>query len=454
MADDVLTPDQIDDLKARVTALMPAVRADLESLVRIPSVSLDAFDQQHVEDSAHAVAALLRAEGLDVEIIREGGRPAVVGHRDGPPGSRTVTLYAHHDVQPPGEDALWDSPPFEPTERGGRLYGRGAADDKAGVMAHIAALRAFPDGPPVGVTVFVEGEEEIGSDSLLTILERHSEKLRADAIVLADSGNWDIGEPALTVTLRGLVRVVVTITTLDHGVHSGQFGGAVPDSITALIRLIASLHDADGNVVVAGLRSGEAADLDYSEERLRLESGLLDGVETIGTGSILTRLWNKPALTTIGINAPTVERSSNTLVASASAKLSMRIAPDEDTHEAFELLKAHLEKNVPWGARMEITLDDEGPGFDAHPVGPIYDQTRAAFTDAWGVEPVDIGAGGSIPFVARFADVFPDAAILVTGVEDPDGRAHGANESLHLGEFERVCQAEALLLARLGSLSR
>ncbi|HEU4331191.1 MAG TPA: dipeptidase [Lapillicoccus sp.] len=454
MADDLLTPDQIDDLKARVTALMPAVRADLEALVRIPSDSLDAFDQQHVEDSANAVAALLRAEGLDVEIVREGGRPAVIGHRDGPPGSPTITLYAHHDVQPPGDDHLWASPPFEPTERDGRLYGRGAADDKAGVMAHIAALRAFPDGPPVGVTVFVEGEEEIGSDSLLTILEGHSEKLRADAIVLADSGNWDIGEPALTVTLRGLVRVVVTITTLDHGVHSGQFGGAVPDAITALIRLIATLHDADGNVAVAGLRSGEATDLDYSEERLRLESGLLDGVDTIGTGSILTRLWNKPALTTIGINAPTVERSSNTLVASASAKLSMRIAPDEDTQEAFALLRDHLEKNVPWGARMEISLDDEGPGFDAHPVGPIYDQTRAAFTDAWGVEPVDIGAGGSIPFVARFADEFPDAAILVTGVEDPDGRAHGANESLHLGEFERVCQAEALLLARLGAMPR
>jgi acetylornithine deacetylase/succinyl-diaminopimelate desuccinylase-like protein len=454
MPDDVLTGDQIDDLKARVTALMPAVREDLEALVRIPSVSLDAFDQQHVDDSADAVATLLRAEGLDVEIVREGGRPAVIGHRDGPPGSPTITLYAHHDVQPPGDAALWDSPPFEPTERGGRLYGRGAADDKAGVMAHIAALRAFPDGPPVGVTVFVEGEEEIGSDSLLTILERHSEKLRADAIVLADSGNWDIGEPALTVTLRGLVRVVVTITTLDHGVHSGQFGGAVPDAITALIRLIATLHDADGNVAVEGLRSGQAAHLEYSEERLRLESGLLDDVDTIGTGSILTRLWNKPALTTIGFNAPTVEHSSNTLVASASAKLSMRIAPDEDTQEAFALLKAHLEKNVPWGARMEITLDDEGPGFDAHPVGPIYDQTRAAFTDAWGVEPVDIGAGGSIPFVARFADVFPDAAILVTGVEDPDGRAHGANESLHLGEFERVCQAEALLLARLGAMAR
>ena len=221
-------------------------------------------------------------------------------------------------------------------------------------MAHIAALRAFPDGPPVGVTVFVEGEEEIGSDSLLTILERHSEKLRADAIVLADSGNWDIGEPALTVTLRGLIRVVVTITTLDHGVHSGMFGGAVPDAITTLIRLIATLHDADGNLTVEGLKSGEASDLDYDEKRLRLESGLLDGVQIIGSGSILTRLWNKPALTTIGFNAPSVEKSSNTLVPSASAKLSMRIAPDEDTQDAYALLRDHLEKHLPWGARMEI----------------------------------------------------------------------------------------------------
>jgi cysteinylglycine-S-conjugate dipeptidase len=454
VADDVLTPDQIDDLKRRVTALLPAVRTDLEALVRIPSVSLDSFDQRHVDDSALAVAQLLRAEGLDVEIVREGGRPAVIGHRDGPPGAPTITLYAHHDVQPPGEDALWDSPAFEPTERNGRLYGRGAADDKAGVMAHIAALRAFPDGPPVGVTVFVEGEEEIGSDSLLTILERHSPKLRADAIVLADSGNWDIGEPALTVTLRGLVRVVVTVTTLDHGVHSGMFGGAVPDAITALIRLIATLHDDEGNLTVQGLKSGAASDLDYDEQRLRLESGLLDGVQTIGTGTILTRLWNKPSLTTIGFNAPTVEKSSNTLVPSASAKLSMRIAPDEDPREAEALLRAHLEQHVPWGARLEVRLDDEGPGFAADANGPVYDQVRAAFTDAWGVEPVDIGAGGSIPFVARFAEVFPEAAILVTGVEDPDGRAHGANESLHLGEFERVCQAEALLLARLGAMPR
>ena len=397
---------------------------------------------------------MLRAEGLDVEIVREGGRPAVIGHIDGPDGAPTVMLYAHHDVQPPGDDALWDSPPFEPTERDGRLYGRGAADDKAGVMAHIAALRAHSGALPVGVTVFVEGEEEIGSDSLPTILERHGEKLRADAIVLADSTNWAIGEPALTTTLRGMIRAVVKVSTLDHGIHSGMFGGAVPDAITALIRLLATLHDDEGNVTLTGLKEGRAADLDFSEERLRAESGLLDGVSTIGSGSLLSRIWTKPSITTIGIDAPTVATSSNTLVPTAAAKISMRLAPDENDLAAFEILKAHLLAQAPWGAKVEVTLDDKGLGFAADAQGPIYDEARAAFTDAWGVPPVDIGVGGSIPFVAAFAEKFPEAAILVTGVEDPDTRAHGANESLHLEEFERVCVAEAVLLARLGALPR
>ncbi|HQH06761.1 MAG TPA: dipeptidase [Phycicoccus sp.] len=454
MTDTTLTPAQITELRDRVADLMPQVRADLEALTRIPSVSLDAFDQAHVEASAEATAELLRAEGLDVEIVREGGRPAVIGHIDGPDGAPTVMLYAHHDVQPPGDDALWDSPPFEPTERDGRLYGRGAADDKAGVMAHIAALRAHSGALPVGVTVFVEGEEEIGSDSLPTILERHGEKLRADAIVLADSTNWAIGEPALTTTLRGMIRAVVKVSTLDHGIHSGMFGGAVPDAITALIRLLATLHDDEGNVTLTGLKEGRAADLDFSEERLRAESGLLDGVSTIGSGSLLSRIWTKPSITTIGIDAPTVATSSNTLVPSAAAKISMRLAPDENDLAAFEILKAHLLAQAPWGAKVEVTLDDKGLGFAADAQGPIYDEARAAFTDAWGVPPVDIGVGGSIPFVAAFAEKFPEAAILVTGVEDPDTRAHGANESLHLEEFERVCVAEAVLLARLGALPR
>ncbi len=451
---DILSADAVDALRARVHDLMPQVRVDLEALARIPSVSLDAFDQTQVEASAEATAALLEAEGLTVEIVREGGRPAVIAHIDGPEGAPTVMLYAHHDVQPPGDDAHWDSPPFEPTERDGRLYGRGAADDKAGIMAHLAALRAHSEKLPVGVTVFVEGEEEIGSDSLPTILERHGEKLRADAIVLADSTNWAIGEPALTTTLRGMIRVVVTVTTLDHGIHSGMFGGPVPDAITALVRLLATMHDDTGNVAVAGLKEGVAADLDYDEARLRAESGLLDGVDLIGSGSILSRIWTKPSITTIGIDAPTVARSSNTLVPTASAKISMRLAPDEFDLDGFEALKKHLLDHAPWGARVEVHLDDRGNGFAAHAQGPVYDQARAAFADAWGVQPVDIGVGGSIPFVAAFAEKFPQAAILVTGVEDPDARAHGANESLHLGEFEKVCVAEAVLLARLGALPR
>ncbi|MDR6864506.1 dipeptidase [Phycicoccus sp. 3266] len=454
MTDDVLTQDQIDDLRTTVAGLMPGVRSDLEALTRIPSVSLDAFDQAHVEASAEATAELLRAEGLEVEIVREGGRPAVIGHVDGPEGAPTVLLYAHHDVQPPGDDADWDSAPFEPTERDGRLYGRGAADDKAGIMAHVAALRAHAGRLPVGVTIFVEGEEEIGSDSLPTILERHGDKLRADAIVLADSTNWALGEPALTTTLRGLIRVVVTVTTLDHGIHSGMFGGAVPDAVTTLIRLLATFHDEAGDVAVAGLKSGRASDLDFDEARLREESGLLDGVEVIGTGSLLDRIWAKPTATVIGFDAPSVAKSSNTLVPTASAKVSIRLAPDEHPMEAYAAVQRHVEAHTPWGARVQVHLDDQGAGFAADADGPVYDQARAAFTDAWGVEPVDIGVGGSIPFVASFAEKFPDAAILVTGVEDPDTRAHGANESLHLEEFEKVCVAEAVLLARLGAMPR
>ncbi len=448
-----MTDTPSTDLAARVAAAMPGVRRDLEALTRIPSVSLGSFDQSHVEASATAVAALLEAEGLTVEIVREGGRPAVIGHIDGPPGAPTVTLYAHHDVQPPGEHG-WTTHPFEPTERDGRLFGRGAADDKAGVMAHVAALRAHAGAMPVGVTVFVEGEEEIGSPSLMTILERHGDRLRADAIVLADSTNWKVGTPALTTTLRGGVRVNVSVRTLAHAVHSGMYGGVAPDALTALARLLATLHDEVGDVAIEGLRHESAADLPFTEADFRRDSGLLDGVHLIGTGSILSRLWTKPSITPIGIDTTSVDTASNTLIPSVRAKLSLRIAPSEVPQRAFELLRDHLVAHAPWGAQVDVELDEMGPGFAADADGPIYDQARAAFQDAWGVAPVDMGVGGSIPFVAAFAERFPQAAILVTGVEDPDSRAHGANESLHLGEFERVCLAEASLLARLGALPR
>jgi acetylornithine deacetylase/succinyl-diaminopimelate desuccinylase-like protein len=446
-----LPADRLAALRAAVDREMPGLRRDLESLVRIPSVSAAAFDQAHVEASAQAVAELLRGAGMqDVEILREGGAPAVVGHLPGPEGAPTVLLYAHHDVQPPGEDDDWTTPAFEPTERGGRLYGRGAADDKAGVTAHLAALRAHDGRPPVGVTIFVEGEEESGSPSLGQILRRHRDKLAADVLVLADSNNWKVGVPALTTSLRGNIKVDVDVRTLDHAVHSGMFGGAVLDAVTALTRLLSLLHDDKGDVAVPGLSQARAADLDLTEDELRTDAGVLEGVELVGTGSLTARLWAKPALTVIGIDVPTTAKSSNTLLPSARARISLRTAPGQDPQEAYEALADHLRASAPWGAHVEVTLTETGAGFQAQADGPAYDAARAAFADAWGTQPVDMGVGGSIPFIAEFAEIFPEAAILVTGVEDPDTRAHGADESLHLGEFAKVCLAEAVLLERLG----
>lgn len=431
---------------------MPGVIEDLKALTRIPSVSLASFDQTQVTRSAQAVAALLEAEGMDVKVVAEGGRPAVIAHKAGPVGAPRVLLYAHHDVQPPGDDADWDTPPFEPTERDGRLYGRGAADDKAGVMAHIAAIRAWGDELPCSVTLFIEGEEEIASDSLPALLSKYADELQSDALVLADSANWAVGTPALTTTLRGTVRCVVTLKTLKHSVHSGMFGGVAPDALTSLCRLLASLHDDDGNVAVAGLDSSNETDIDYTEEEIRRDSGMLDGVQTLGSGPYTARLWLKPSITVIGLDAPAVDVASNTLTASARAKISLRVPPGQDPKQAYAALESHLQSHVPWGAQVSVELEETGSGFRAQADGPIYDAARAAFRDAWGNDPVDVGIGGSIPFVAEFAAMMPNAALLVTGVEDPDTRAHGANESLHLGEFARVCLAEAVLLGRLGEM--
>src|SRR3954451_320893 len=239
------TPKTPDELRAAVRESMPSVRADLEALVRIPSVSADPTRKDDVQRSADATAELFRGEGFDdVRIVSAGGgAPAVGARRPAPEGAPTGLLYAHHDVQPVGDPADWDSPPFEPTERGDRLYARGAADDKAGIAAHLAAIRAHGTALPVGVTVLVEGEEEAVAPTLEAFLGEHVDLLAADVIVIADSGNWDIAEPALTTSLRGLVDCYVEVRTLDHGIHSGMWGGVVPDAMTAVVRLLASLHD-------------------------------------------------------------------------------------------------------------------------------------------------------------------------------------------------------------------
>ena len=327
------------ELTSALQRALPPTRSDLERLIRIPSVSADPAAAPQLRASADEVAALLRGAGLpSVEILEvEGGQPAVLGRRPGPPGAPTVLLYAHHDVQPTGDPAGWDSDPFEPAERDGRLYGRGAADDKAGIAAHLAALRAHGDQLPLGVTVLVEGEEEIGSPTLDEFLGQYRDRLRADAVVFADAANWTVDVPSLTTSLRGMAPVIVEVRVLEHGVHSGLFGGPVPDALTALCRLLATLHDDRGDVAVAGLARGTVPastgpastgdPLDLTEAQLRADAAVLDGVQLIGTGGLTERLWARPAITVIGIDAPSVAAASNTLLPAARAKVSMRLAP-------------------------------------------------------------------------------------------------------------------------------
>ena len=442
-------------LAAAVRDVLPTVRSDLDRLVRIPSVSADPAAAPHLRASAREVASLLRAAGLpDVEVVAAaGGQPAVIGHRRGPPGAPTVQLYAHHDVQPPGDGAAWDSDPFLPSERDGRLYGRGAADDKAGIAVHLAALRALGDRLPVGVTVLVEGEEEIGSPTVAGFLAAYAGRVRADVLVLADSINWATGIPSLTTSLRGGANVTVEVRTLRHGVHSGAYGGPVPDALTALCRLLATLHDERGDVAVEGLVRGSADPLGLTEERLRADAGLLDGVHLIGTGNLTERLWARPAIAVIGLDAPAVASAPNTLIPAARAKVSLRVAPGDDAARAREALVSHLKGRAPWGAAVTVEPGGMVAPFSARPGGPAYRAAHAALAAAWGRPAVDIGVGGSIAFVTAYAAAFPDAEILITGVEDPDTRAHGANESLDLAVFGRACLAEALLLCHLAQSS-
>ncbi|HXD62677.1 MAG TPA: dipeptidase [Lacisediminihabitans sp.] len=454
--------DLLQALRDAVQAGFPAAVADLSRLVRIPSVSWDAFDPRHVAESADAVAGLVRELGVfeEVAVSRAAigdsdqlGQPAVLATRRARGGKPTILLYAHHDVQPPGADEDWDSLPFEPTARGDRLYGRGAADDKAGVVAHIAAIRAFIETVgedfELGLALFIEGEEEFGSNSFTNFLSEHREQLAADVIVVADSDNWDTETPALTVGLRGNVTFKLTVRTLAHASHSGMFGGAVPDAMLATVRLLATLHAEDGSVAVAGLTSAEVETPDYDESRLREEAALVDGVTSIGSGSILGRIWSKPAITVTGIDAPSVANASNTLIPAVSVRISARIAPGQDADEAFVAIERHLRAHAPFGAQVEISDVNQGNGFSVDTSGWAVAEVETAMADAWGVAPVEMGIGGSIPFIADLVQLFPEAQILVTGVEDPDSRAHSPNESLHLGVFHRAILTEAVLLARL-----
>lgn len=427
--------------------MMPRVREAHARLVRIPSLSAAGHDPAPVRQSAALTAELLRGIGAEARTLEaKGGHPAVVGRIAGPAGSRTVLLYAHHDVQPPGPDSRWSSPPFEPVERDGRVFGRGTSDDKAGIAAHLAAVLAHGGKPPCTVLFFIEGEEESGSKHLRGLLEGERERLRCDAVVIADSGNWRIGQPALTTTLRGVVDCVAEVTVLDHAVHSGGYGGIFPDAVTCLARILATLHDDQGRVAVRGIAARDADPLDLTEDELRAWTGARPGLRTIGEGSFTSRMWTRPAISVIGVDAPSVHDSSNQLVPAARARVSMRIPPGQPAKAALDALCAHLREAAPWGAEVKVTPGSAGEPFVASTKGPAYDAMHAALADAWGRKALDIGIGGSIPFLADFAELFPEAELLVTGVGDPSSNAHSEDESLHLADFENVCVAEARFL--------
>ena len=446
-----------NEAKSFIESSFSDLQEELIALAKIPGIAWDAFDANDLEISAEAVAALLKGlEVFDFVDIRRSqaagklGAPAVVAKRAAKNGKPQILLYAHHDVQPPGDETAWKTEPFEPTLIGNRLYGRGAADDKAGIVTHIAAIRALKHivgaDFDLGLTLFIEGEEEAGSPTFRNFLDENKSDLQADVIIVADSGNWTVDVPALTTTLRGLVSQVIEVSTLDHALHSGMYGGAVPDAMLATIKLLATLHDDEGNVAIAGLKQGIADDLPYSEDQLRIDAGLLGGTQQIGEGSILDRIWTKPALTVIGIDGQSVALSSNTMLPMVKAKISLRIAPGEVPEEALALLRSHLEANIPFGATLNYGEIELGKPFSGISEGWAKSAAEQALSLGFGQNSVNIGIGGSIPFIADLTEVFPKAQILVTGVEDPDSRAHSPNESVDLQMLKKAMVSEALLL--------
>lgn len=436
-----------DDLRAAVAADMPRLTELLADLIRMESVSAHGYDPTKVRQAGEAIVQILDDAGFDDARLLEStdGHPAVYASKPGPEGAPKLLLYAHYDVQPPGPAEEWETGPFQPVKRDGRLFGRGASDDKAGVIMHLGAIAAHGDDLPVGVQLFLEGEEEGGSEGLPEILDKYSDLLDPDVIVIGDGGNWDVGTPAFISSLRGVVGVKLELRTLASAVHSGQYGGVVPDALMALSRLLATLHDDDGNVAVPGLVSNELEEsLDMPEALIRTQTGAVEGLHLIGSGSIPSRLWTRPAVSVLAIDAPAVSEAINQLVPVARAKVSVRIPPGQDTQDALDALKAHLEANVPWGAELSFFYEEAGDATVLDSENFAVNVWREAFREAYGNEAVEMGAGGSIPFIATFAELFPAAPILVIGPGDPTSAIHAPNESQDLGDLEKATLSEAI----------
>jgi acetylornithine deacetylase/succinyl-diaminopimelate desuccinylase-like protein len=446
MSEDTATAD----LAARISALMPRARADLAELVAMPSVA-DArqYPPEHCTRAAEWVAAAFTEAGLENVRLAEtpDGSFAVLGHRPPPPGAPTVLLYSHYDVQPPLGEEKWDSPPFELTERDGRLYGRGAADCKGNIVMQLTALRALGEDIPVGLKLVIEGSEEQATGGLEQYVPEHVEELRADALLICDSGNTEAGVPTATTTLRGFANVVVTVRTLAGDLHSGMFGGAAPDALAALIRMLDSLRDADGSTRIKGLEAdGTWAGAGYEEERFRADAAVLDGVALTGSGTIADRLWARPAVTVLGIDCPPVVGSAAAVPAQARARVSLRLPPGADPAAAAAALTRHLESAAPWDAQVTVEIEALGSPFAAETDGRAYAALDEAMRTAYGKPVSYLGQGGSIPLCNVLAGTYPDAEIILMGVEEPSCQVHAPNESVDPAEIERMALVEALFL--------
>ena len=447
-----------DRLRSRIADRMPTTTAALEDLVRIPSLGYPGYDPANVRASAERTREILADAGVEGARLLEldGGHPAVFGEIPGPEGAPTVLLYAHHDVQPEGPIDEWETPPWEPTVRDGRMYGRGAADDKSGIVAHAAAIAAWGGEPPVTVKVVVEGEEECTTEHLPDLVQGNADLLRADVAVIGDSGNHKNRVPTITTSLRGVTDCVVEVRVLEQARHSGSFGGPIPDAYTALARILASIHDEQGNVLIPGLRRFDWPGMQMTEEEIRDESGVRDSVRLIGSGTVSDRVWAGPAVSVLGIDGPRVHGSSNQIVPVARARVSLRLAPGDDPVAGNEKLVDYLREHAPWG--VEVAIDGSG-GFEAghgylvDTDTPAFHAGRDAMAEAWGADVIESGAGGSIPLVPLLAETFPGIGILMWGAMDERSYAHSVNESVDLGEVERLALAEALLLRNLAAAS-